>query len=143
MIAQCAFNAQTVKGFDWRSPPWRQAKLLRIVRNMRNRLRELRNQRGFTLEQVAAILGIEHSTVQRWEVGKSSFDAETAWRLAQLYQCHPGELFAVIPPTGIDDPAERAAAEVARRLAPAERKQWLSMGVALARAVGKVPKPKE
>ena len=50
------------------------------------RLRELRNSKGFTQQQVADRLGLKNkSTLGSWEVGKSEPDAFTFLKLCRLY----------------------------------------------------------
>lgn len=49
-------------------------------------LRTLRNQKGFTQQQVADMLGLKNkSTLGSWEVGKSEPDGYTLLRLCKLY----------------------------------------------------------
>ena len=50
------------------------------------RLRELRNNKGFTQQQVADYLGLKNkSTLGSWEVGKSEPDAFTFLKLCRFY----------------------------------------------------------
>ena len=50
------------------------------------RLRELRNNKGYTQQQVADELGLKNkSTLGSWEVGKSEPDAFTFLKLCRLY----------------------------------------------------------
>lgn len=39
------------------------------IKNMGQKIKELRQQRGMTLEQVANIVGVGKSTVRKWETG--------------------------------------------------------------------------
>ena len=39
------------------------------IKNMAQKIKELRRQRGMTLEQVANIVGVGKSTVRKWETG--------------------------------------------------------------------------
>lgn len=39
------------------------------IKNMAQKIKELRQQRGMTLEQVANIVGVGKSTVRKWETG--------------------------------------------------------------------------
>lgn len=50
------------------------------------RLRELRDSKGFTQQQVADELGLKNkSTLGSWEIGKSEPDAFTFLKLCKLY----------------------------------------------------------
>ena len=39
------------------------------IENMASRIKELRRERGLTLEQVATVVGVGKSTVRKWETG--------------------------------------------------------------------------
>ncbi len=50
-------------------------------------LRELRNSKGYTQQQVADLLGLKNkSTLGSWEVGKSEPDGYTFLKLLNLYE---------------------------------------------------------
>lgn len=50
-------------------------------------LRELRNLKGYTQQQVADLLGLKNkSTLGSWEVGKSEPDGYTLLRLCRIYE---------------------------------------------------------
>lgn len=50
-------------------------------------LRGLRNEKGYTQQQVADLLGLKNkSTLGSWEVGKSEPDGVTFLRLMKLYE---------------------------------------------------------
>lgn len=52
-----------------------------------NKLRYLRNQKGFTQQQVADKLGLKNkSTLGSWEVGKSEPDGYTFLKLCKIYE---------------------------------------------------------
>jgi len=59
---------------------------------MTNRLKELRNERGWTLQEVADKLGTTHTTVSRLEGGKRGLDGEWIEKFAALYQVTQGEI---------------------------------------------------
>ena len=62
-----------------------------------NRLRELRQQRGLTLEQVADELGTTPATIHRLETGKRQLTEKWIRRLAAFYRVHPGEILEPLP----------------------------------------------
>lgn len=51
----------------------------------KNRIRELREARGWTLEHLAELVGVSHATVQRWETDKRTPRAERLRELARLF----------------------------------------------------------
>ena len=51
-----------------------------------------RAKSGLTQQQVGAILGINQSTICKWEQGKSLPRAKTLPRLSSLYRCSTDEL---------------------------------------------------
>jgi Zn-dependent peptidase ImmA (M78 family)/DNA-binding XRE family transcriptional regulator len=58
-----------------------------------NRLRQLRESRGFTQEDVAEILGISRSAVVQLEAGNRNLDSVELMRLAQEFGFDPKQLF--------------------------------------------------
>ena len=50
------------------------------------RLRELREQHGYTLEQVAEALGLRNQYVSNYELGKRRPDFETLKKFADFYK---------------------------------------------------------
>ena len=57
---------------------------IKVVRQM-NRLRELREKRGLTLDEVAKALGLRNQYVSNYELGKRRPDYETLKRFAAFY----------------------------------------------------------
>lgn len=52
-----------------------------------DKLRELRNSKGYTQQQVADMLGLKNkSTLGSWEVGKSEPDGYTLLKLCSIYE---------------------------------------------------------
>lgn len=49
-------------------------------------LRALRKEKGFSIREVADLLGVAHSTYENWETGHSAPDTERAERLRQVFQ---------------------------------------------------------
>jgi transcriptional regulator with XRE-family HTH domain len=58
-----------------------------------NVFQELRNKSNLTQEQVASSLGIERSTVAKWETGKAMPTADKLPVLAKLFDCTIDDLF--------------------------------------------------
>lgn len=63
---------------------------------MTNRLKELRNRRGWTLQEVADKLGTTHTTVSRLESGKRGLDSEWIEKFAALYEVTQGEILEAV-----------------------------------------------
>lgn len=49
-------------------------------------LKLLRNEKGFTQEQLAEKIGVSHRTVSRWETGNNLPDISTLIQLSELYE---------------------------------------------------------
>lgn len=52
---------------------------------MKNRIRELRKQRGLTMKQLGAMLGLAESTVSQYETSKRQPDNETLLKLGEIF----------------------------------------------------------
>lgn len=74
-------------------------------------LRELRNQKGYTQQQVAEMLELKNkSTLGSWEIGKSEPDGYTLLRLCKIYGVEDiYSAFGEVPPIqfGSDIQSER------------------------------------
>lgn len=54
---------------------------------------DLRKRAGITQEDAAKALGVNRSTVAKWETEKASPRAGMVPKLARLYNCTPNDLF--------------------------------------------------
>lgn len=59
-----------------------------------NRIRELRQQKKLSQEELARRLGVDRSSVARWEIGSNLPRAEKLMMLAKLLGCSVDELLA-------------------------------------------------
>lgn len=58
-----------------------------------DRIKEMRNRRGYTLAYVANLLGIKEATMQRYESGEiKNIKHETITMLADIFGCTPSYL---------------------------------------------------
>lgn len=62
---------------------------------MENRLREIRKERGFTIEAVAVEIGASYSTLINWETGKGEPPVTKAIKLSRLYGVSVYDLFSI------------------------------------------------
>ena len=60
---------------------------------LKNRLRELRETRKLTQQEVAKLLDIDHTTVSRHESGSRDLSPEDIQKYARLYKVESYELF--------------------------------------------------
>jgi transcriptional regulator with XRE-family HTH domain len=102
-----------------------------MVEGLTNRLREWRKRRSFTLETAAGRLGVNPTTLARYESNELPITTVTLVGLAELYQCHPIELisdvdgWAVSPPgkiligeaKALDERGQAALVAVAKTIA--------------------------
>ena len=88
------------------------------------RLREAREYRGFSQEEVASHLGISRSAVSLLETGNRRLEALELRKLARLYQCKMEELTGDNP---LPSPPEsvRMVARAAAELSPEDRDEVL------------------
>ena len=57
-----------------------------------NMFHKCRKKAGYTQEQVANLLGVDRSTVAKWETGIALPRADTLIKLATLFDCTVDEL---------------------------------------------------
>lgn len=60
----------------------------------RLRIRELREQAGYTQEYVAQCVGVSRCTVTQWELGNKFPSTAKLPKLAALFHCSIDDLFA-------------------------------------------------
>lgn len=58
---------------------------------------EIRKKRGYSQECVAAIIGVERSTIAKWETGVAKPRVDNLIALSELYDCSIGELLTEAP----------------------------------------------
>lgn len=59
-----------------------------------NAFTKMRKKRGFSQESVAAAIGVERSTIAKWETGIAKPRIDNLLALSELYQCGVNELLA-------------------------------------------------
>ena len=64
-----------------------------VSKIFKNRLRELRESRKLTQQEVAKLLNIDHTTVSRHESGSRGLSPEDIQKYARLYKVESYELF--------------------------------------------------
>lgn len=57
-----------------------------------NYIQQIREKKHFTQEKLAVLLGIERSTIAKWETGKSNPRAEMLPKIANILGCTIDEL---------------------------------------------------
>ena len=50
------------------------------------RIRDLRNDRGLTQQQIAELLNVSQNTYSQYEIGTSRFPLDTVVKLAEFYE---------------------------------------------------------
>jgi transcriptional regulator with XRE-family HTH domain len=66
--------------------------LMRKRKKSRHPLRDLRLQRGYTLEELAELTRLSPSYLSRLESGSRRLNADILQRIALVLSCHPGDL---------------------------------------------------
>lgn len=62
---------------------------------MRNRIREFRERRDLSQDEVAKVLGVNRTAVVKWETGANSPRLEKIVALAKLYRCTVDDLLGL------------------------------------------------
>lgn len=79
--------------------------------NIGIRLKELREARGLTLEQVGAYVGVNKATVQRYEIGNIDIKRNVAIKLAEVLGTSPAYIMG-----WTDDPSAAASPAISGQL---------------------------
>lgn len=79
--------------------------------NIGNRLKELREARGLTLEQVGAYVGVNKATVQRYEIGNIDIKRNVAIKLAECLGTSPAYIMG-----WTDDPSAATSPAISGQL---------------------------
>ena len=74
-----------------------------------NRIRDLREKRGITQEELAGAIGKTHSTIARYELGNRRINVDTIRRMCDYFGCSMGYLMGLPETTASDDEAVIAA----------------------------------
>ncbi|MBQ7499237.1 MAG: helix-turn-helix transcriptional regulator [Selenomonas sp.] len=62
-----------------------------------NRIRELRQEKQLSQEELARLLGVDRSSVARWELGSNSPRMDKLLALAKIFGCSLDELVQESP----------------------------------------------
>ncbi len=96
-----------------------------------------RDRKGLSQEHVANILGVNKSTIHRWETGKRAVDLTDLQRLAEIYEIDA--LALLLSPNDLDLAERLNRAKAILTAIPADQAdRWLAMGGDL--AASKLPK---
>ncbi len=99
-----------------------------------------RKIRGLSQEQVANILGVDKSTIHRWETGKRAVDLSDLQRLADIYKVDPVAL--LLAPDNFDLAIRlNQAKSILERATPDVADRWLAIGIDVTSPV--LPKPQQ
>jgi len=90
-----------------------------------SRLKEAREYRGFSQEEVAEFVGVSRSSISLIENGQRGIDTLELQRLAKLYECSIDELVNEGPPQRVDSNAVALVARAAARLSQDDQEEVL------------------
>lgn len=88
-----------------------------------SRIKEISNQKGMSIKEVAIKAGIGENTIYRWKKSKPSISSLT--KVAQALNVTVDELTA--DPNDIETPEYRAIQRRAKRMTPENQKKLLQM----------------
>lgn len=97
------------------------------VPGLENRLRELRKERGLSLEALAEIVDVHHTTLGRLERGEMKLTDEYMEKLSAALKVHPAELIVDVGKIARTD-REQTALELLRKMPDDAAESWLSTG---------------
>ena len=90
-------------------------------------VRQWREHRGLTLEQVANIIGVGAQAVHKWETGKTPLEIEKLKLLAKIYDTTPDALLYP-PDEGELVEQMRRAHDILKKLPRDSAERWLGVG---------------
>lgn len=99
---------------------------------MQRFLRPWRLHKNFTQEEVAAKLGVAHSTISRWENSSMAIDTAGLTSLARLYGCTPAQLVGGPPDTAEQVAKLTQVQDILSDLPEDVQREWLAIGRRLA-----------
>jgi len=99
---------------------------------MGNRIKELREQRGLTQQQLADMIGTTKQQIGRLEGAKRRLSDQWVQKIAGALEVHPGELWAEVPAGEQLSPQEEAMLNLFRGLSEEQRQAWLKAFTAMA-----------
>lgn len=73
-----------------------------------NAFTKMRKKRGYSQESVAAAIGVERSTIAKWETGIAKPRIDNLLALSELYKCGVNELLATSQEDDTDLTSEEA-----------------------------------
>jgi transcriptional regulator with XRE-family HTH domain len=105
---------------------------LRYTDGMKNRIRELREERGLSQQQLAELLVPPTSKTQISKLELSQRRLSDAWlqRLGRALACHPAELFGTLPSLSS---REEAMLGIFRGLSEQDQDAFIRIGDALSK----------
>jgi|GEM_PF-3817212 len=56
------------------------------MENFSNRLKQLRENSGISVTELAREIGVDHSNISNWESGKQKINADNLYKLAQFFE---------------------------------------------------------
>lgn len=113
---------------DWQ---WRQCHQIGDARRMANRIKELRLERGLTLEELAEMVGTSLQQISRLELGDRRLSEKWMRPIARALGVSPGDLLSDATPDPVSS-AQQAEQflvwQLWSRMTLDERKFWASWG---------------
>ena len=65
------------------------------------KIKELRESAGITQVELANVIGVDRSTVTKWETGEAMPRAALVPKIAEALGCSIGDLYADVPQEGV------------------------------------------
>lgn len=97
----------------------------KILKTYPNRIREVREAKGLTQQQVSRAMGTSHQTIEKWELGKTDVGLQRLERVARALGVPTHTLVNGSNPA--NDSEERALIDLFRRLPANERRRALQL----------------
>lgn len=105
-------------------------------RHRKNYIRQLREARGWTLQEVADKIGVKNPHISMLENGTRGLSVDMLYRLARAFEVHPFEITEGPVSGTTADEGEKQLVGTYRSLPPDKQKLYLSQGMTFVRESG-------
>lgn len=103
-------------------------------------IRQYRQAKGLGQKELAAALGVPQSSVSRWERGVVAPGSATISKLAQLFECKPGDITPAMSPSVLASLPSELQGKTSKIQQACECSGWMGYPDVLQETVARIPR---